>query len=279
MNPSTTPARGPRPTVGIIIRFRNSAATLPAVLAGLARQTWRPDRILGVDTGSTDASPALLREAGAQLLSWNQPYHHARVLNFALGHCPTDLVVVLSSHTVLESPTALAELVAALDDPRVACASGCWDEDPFYSDTLDRRELASKGLKFCSIYSNSMGILRRSLWEQVPFDESLPTMEDAGWALEQVARGHLCRRLPLNFSYRRGGGSRDYIFAVTTFQLAARHRLPVAWLGARATLGQLMALGARQIRRDGASGREPARILWDRLRAWAIWRWVRPVTE
>lgn len=225
-----------RPTLGIVIRFKNSAATLPEVLAALRQQTVQPDLIIGVNNHSSDTSPELFRAAGAKIIEWTQPYSHPRVLNFALHHCPTDLVVVLSSHTVLESPDAIEKLVAAMADPRTACASGKWDDDPFYSDAIDWQELQSKGLKFCSIYSNSMGILRRALWEQNPFDESLPTMEDGAWAVEQVKRGYICRRLEFAFKYRRSGQMRDFIFAMVTFRLAARQGLAVAWLGVVATV-------------------------------------------
>ena len=107
----------PRPTLGVVIRFKNSADTLPAVLEALRRQTLRPDLVLGVNNQSTDASADLFQAAGGKVIEWTQPYHHSRVLNFALRHCPTDLVLVLSSHTVLESPDALAQLVAAMADP------------------------------------------------------------------------------------------------------------------------------------------------------------------
>lgn len=225
--------------VGVLIRFRNSAATLPAVLAALKAQTIQPDLIIGIDSGSTDGSPGLLTAAGAQVLRWTGAYHHAKVLNFGLARCPAELVLILSSHTVLESPDALAQLIAAMDDPRTACASGKWDADPFYTAAIDWPELQTKGLKFCSIYSNSMGILRRALWESAPFDERLVTMEDYAWALEQVRRGHLCRRLSFAFSYQRSNTRRDYAFAAITFHLARRHGLKVVWLGAKATLRAL----------------------------------------
>lgn len=227
--------------LGVLIRFKNSAATLPAVLAALKSQTIQPDLFIGIDSGSTDGSPEILTSAGAQVIPWTGPYHHAKVLNFGLARCPAECVLVLSSHTVLESPDALAQLVAALADPRTACASGKWDADPFYSDAIEWNELQAKGLKFCSIYSNSMGILRRSLWEAVPFDENLVTMEDYAWTLDQVRRGHVCRRLPFGFSYQRSTSRRDYAFAAVTFHLARRHGLRVIWLGVKGTLRALLA--------------------------------------
>ncbi len=268
-----------RPTLGVVIRFKDSEATLPAVLEALGRQTVRPDVVVGVDNRSSDTSAEIMRAAGAKVVGWVEAYNHPRVLNFALRHCPTDLVLVLSSHTVLGASDVIEKLVAAMADPRTACASGKWDADAFYSDAIDWSELKSKGLKFCSIYSNSMGMFRRSLWEQTPFDETLPTLEDGAWALEQVRKGHICRRLDFPFTYRRGGGTRAYIFAVITFQLAHRHGLRVAWLGVAATLRHVGREAVRQLAGRGAVGLPGIGILWGRLRAWCLWRFVRPVQE
>lgn len=267
-----------RSSLGVVIRFKNSAATLPAVLAALRQQTVAPDFILGVDTQSSDGSADLLRRAGARLISWTQPYSHPRVLNFALEHCPADLVLVLSSHTTLQSPDALEKLLHAMADPRTACASGKWDDDPFYSLAIDWQELQRKGLKLGSIYSNSMGILRRSLWQAVRFDESLPTMEDYAWAVEQVRRGHLCRRVDLGFTYARTGQDRDFIFALLAFKIAAGHSLRVAWLGRTATVRLLASLLLR--RGWQSDGRKELRRHCQRLWASLIWRWCRwPASE
>ena len=268
-----------RPTIGVVIRFKNSASTLPEVLAALDRQTVQPDLIVGVNNASTDGSPELFRRPRARLIEWTGPYHHSRVLNFSLQNCPTDLVLVLSSHTVFESNTALAELVTAMADPRTACASGKWDKDPFFSDAIDWAELQKKGLKFGSIYSNSMGILRRSLWERLPFDEAMPTMEDGAGAIAQVRAGHVCRRLNFPFRYQRGGRRRDYIFALITFQLACRHGLPVAWLGVIGTVRELLRIaGLGLFDSRGASIPDHCPLL-DRLKAWATWRWVKADKE
>jgi len=269
-----------RPTLGVVIRFKNSAATLPGVIEALRRQTLRPDLILGVNNQSADASPEMLQAAGARILEWRDRYNHSRVLNFAIGQCPADLVLVLSSHTVLDSPDALERLVGAMADPRTACASCKWDDDRFYSDAIDWAELQAKGLKFGSIYSNSMGLLRRSLWQAVPFDESLPTMEDGAWAVEQLKRGHLCRRLKLDFRYQRGTTDRTFVFAALTFQLAARYGLAVTWLGPVASAKAFIrCLAARPFRGGDPAAKAEALVHRERLRAWLIGRWQRTLAE
>ena len=275
MKPNSHTPSSARPTLSVVIRFKNSAASLPAVLGALRRQTVQPDLIIGVNNQSTDASTELVEAAGGKVINWPQPYHHSRVLNFALRHCPTDIVLVLSSHTVLRSADAIQRLVAAMADPRTACASAKWDDDAFYTDAIDWQELQTKGLKFGSIYSNSMGTLRRALWEETPFDESLPTMEDSAWALDQAKRGHVVRRLRIDFDYSRCGNDRVFAFATLTFKLAARHNLRVAWLGPRRTAtGVACGLRNRLLRFPRQDQQAINLSLHgQRLWAWLTWRW------
>lgn len=248
------------PTVGVLIRFANSAQTLPAVLEALKNQTLQPNVLLGVENASSDGSRALIEAAGGRTCVWPHSYDHAKVLNFGLRHLTCDLVLILSSHTVLEAPDTLARMVEAMVDPASACVSGHWDDDPFYSDAIGWKELQAKGLKFGSIYSNSMGMIRRSLWEELPFDESLTQAEDYDWAISQAARGFACKRLRFPFSYRRSGATRDAEFAQITFQLARKHGLRVTWLGVRQSLSQL--LSSLLVRRTDSA------IHLARLRAW-----------
>jgi hypothetical protein len=275
--PAIQPATVP---LGVLIRFRNSASTLPAVLSALRAQTKQPDVVLGIDSGSTDASPGLLIDAGGHVIRWWEPYHHSRVLNFGLAQCPAERVLILSSHTVLESHDALERLDAALEDPSVACASSPWDDDPFYSNAITWSELCRKGLKLGTIYSNSFGLLRRQLWEEVPFDESLPTMEDYAWAIELVRRGHICRRVSFAFGYQRQANARDFIFTACAFRLAARHGLKVQWLGRKSSALQLLRYTLAHLSHQLSP---PDRAQWElhgaRLLASLLWRFHRPVTD
>jgi hypothetical protein len=204
-----------------------------------------------------------MHNAGAKVIEWSRPYEHSKVLNFGIRHLTTDLVLVLSSHTVLESPDAIRQLVAAFDDPLVACASARWDDDPYYSNAVTWDELLAKGLRFGSIYSNSMGMIRRSLWEELPFDERQLSSEDYAWAIAQIRRGGVCCRLDFPFSYQRNGNRRDREFAEVTFRLARRHGLSVAWLGLAGSIRWL-------VRSLFEKGKRPERVpVCERLRAWA----------
>lgn len=258
------------PSIGVVIRFKDSAATLPEVLDALRKQTRKPDLIVGVDTGATDASPTILTTAGARVVRWTEPYHHARVLNFGVRNCPTDLVLVVSSHTVLKSTDAIAKLAACLDDPNTACASGRWDDDPHHRDVITIEELRGRGMKIASIYTNSMGMFRRAFWTEAPFDESIVTMEDYAWALDQAARGRVVRRTRFDYAYLRQGKPRYFTFACIAMRLARRYGLRLAWLGARGSLAGWL----RTRSRTDPEGLDQAAMHLGRLKAWLLWRWA-----
>lgn len=268
-----------RPTLGILIRFSNSAETLPEVLSALARQTVLPDKILGIANQSRDASHRILREAGADIAEWSEPYHHSKVLNFGMSRLETDLVLVLSSHTVLESEDALAKLIACFEDPDVSCASAKWDRDSYYSDCIDWAELQRKGLRFGSIYSNSMGMVRRSAWHRTNFDESIDTSEDYAWAIERLRRGDRCARIDFRFSHLRGGATRDREFADIVFQLAYRYCLPVAWLG---PIGSIKFLSLAWLKRSRRNEWKPVKerfFSWLSAAIFMEWRQVFDLRE
>ncbi len=260
----------PLPGIGVVIRFKDSASTLPQVLEALQKQSRKPDQIVGVDTGASDGSAELITRAGGTVVRWDKPYHHSKVLNFGVAHCPRELILVVSSHTVLRSTDALEKLAACLDDPNTACASGRWDDDPHHRDVITIEELRGRGMKIGAIYTNSMGLFRRSFWQEVPFDESIVTMEDYAWALEQAARGRVIRRVRFDYAYLRQGRPRHFTFLAMALRLARRHGLRLAWLGPR---GSFMGWLRNRSRKD-AEGQQLADMHLARLRAWLTWRWA-----
>lgn len=242
--------------LAIIIRFKNSATTLPGVLLALRAQTVQPARIIGIDTGSTDGSVAMLMSEGAQIIRWENPYHHSKVLNFGMKHCTEEFVLILSSHTVLSDPSTIASMLGEMAEANTACVSGKWSQNDAWSNAITRDELKQAGLRFCSIYSNSFGMLRRELWKQCPFDESLATMEDYAWALAQLERGYTCRRIAFSFEYQRNAKPREFAFAAMTFHLAYRYGFSVKWLGVRGTIGALTSGLILKLRRKPGPLRE-----------------------
>lgn len=221
-------------TLGVVIRFRNSASTLERTLAGLAAQTRLPDLIVGVDNDSSDDSRHILEEHGATFVDWRAPYHVSRVLNHALRACNTDLVVVLSSHSVLLEHDTLARYERSFDDENVAAACHRHRGLARYSDVVDLEQVKRCGMSRGSFYSNSVGCLRRRFWEEIPFDERIDfAAEDYHWALSQLERGRVVRLLRFRHEHNRPT-TPSQIFLKTSRAVRAigrQHGLRIAYLG------------------------------------------------
>lgn len=223
-----------------LIRYKDSAKTLPDVLTGLKKQRQPVDCILAVDTGSRDGSTRILEDAGAQIVRWEEPYHHSKVLNFGLSRCATPYVLLLSSHTVMNEDSTVKRLYQSLDDPDVAACSICWDDDTYYSNAIDQAEITEKGVKFGSIYTNSLGLIRRARWVDYPFEESINGVEDYEWALHQIQAGHSVTRIKADISYQRSAHNRVFRATARVFYIANRHGLAVKWFGRKATTVELL---------------------------------------
>lgn len=60
-------------TISVVIPVKDDSAPLARCLRALALQTKRPDEIIVVDNGSTDASAAVARDAGARVIRCDRP--------------------------------------------------------------------------------------------------------------------------------------------------------------------------------------------------------------
>lgn len=82
---------------------------------------------LVVDSASTDGTDFSNLPSDWQLLCIaTADFNHGGTRNFALNHLPadTDVVVFMTQDAMLANSQAIQKLVAALDDPTVACAWG-----------------------------------------------------------------------------------------------------------------------------------------------------------
>ena len=226
-------------TTTAVIRFKNSERTLPAVLAALAQQSRPVQRILAIDTGSTDSSRDILKQYNADIITWDQPYHHAKVLNFGLAQVDTERVLVLSSHTIIDSDSGLETLHAAVDDEGVCAASLCWEGCPETTTPHSWDSVSSSGLKFGSIYSNSLGLFEYAWWKRFPFNEQLNGVEDYYWALQCLQAGAAVHQRAIPTQYCRQGHNRLIAGTARIRWISKNTGIPIRWLGTRCALQKL----------------------------------------
>ncbi len=115
--PATPPVPGAaRPLVSILIPAYNASRTIAETLHSALAQTWEPKEIIVVDDGSTDATPAILKEFESRgVRSVRQENQGAAVArNLAFSLCKGDFIQWLDADDLL-APDKIERQLAACD--------------------------------------------------------------------------------------------------------------------------------------------------------------------
>ncbi len=112
--------------VALIVPVRNGGEVWRSAAAAVRAQSRQPDRLLVVDSESTDGSDEVARTCGFEVVSIAmRDFDHGGSRQMAAEHCgDCDLLVYLTHDAVLADSEALRRLLRAFDDPQVAVAYG-----------------------------------------------------------------------------------------------------------------------------------------------------------
>lgn len=196
----------PAPNVSIVIRARNEAKGLRQVFEALEAQrcdfSWE---VIVVDNESEDETLQLCREFRARVVEISRKeFTYGRALNRGIGSARGNLILILSAHSLPVGSYFLASAVAPFADPQIAavrCIRTNADHikqwyrpiDIQYSTPEEQKE-AESGVEWTRNYPAANGcVIRRSVWEQIKYDEEIESGEDKFWASEVLNRGFKIR--------------------------------------------------------------------------------------
>lgn len=173
-------------TISVIVRFKNEAHHLEAVLRAVRAQCCSSSvEIVCVDNDSSDGSRQIAEKYADKVL-FIDDYRPGRALNAAAQESTGDYIVPLSSHAIPHCAGWLEELTAHL---RNRNALGVYGAQIYPADSrfLDKRDLDI----FCSDrartetrdsdFWNANSAFRRDDWSARRFDESVIELEDHHW--------------------------------------------------------------------------------------------------
>ncbi len=185
------------PLVSIVLRSFNEAWALRATLPALQAQNYRNWELIVFDSGSSDGSVDLIRQAApahfVQILP--HEYRPGRVLNQGMKLARGERVIFLNADATPQSADWLGPLVAALDDPQVAAVFGRQIPRPdctaaFAHDYArcfgEPRESAGWDHFFSMVSSG----LRRDVWARRGFRENMQYSEDDEYTRWCRAQGY-----------------------------------------------------------------------------------------
>jgi rhamnosyltransferase len=189
-------SHGPRASV--LIRTWNGGARLRQVVERVRAQRGVEFEVVLLDSGSTDGVATALAGGSVRCVPYSAPFTHPGSSNAAAREARGELLVFLSQDALPRDNQWLVRLEGALGDPGVAAAFSRQVPDES-TPVLEARDLGRAyppaGDSPVAL-SNAASALRRALWLEHPFDESLPLAEDLEWALWARSRGHRVRYLP-----------------------------------------------------------------------------------
>lgn len=180
----------------IIIRAYNEEKYIGRLLEGIRQQTLKDVEIILVDSGSTDGTVSVAEAFAARIVRIpSSEFTFGRSLNFGLRSATRELVVIASAHVYPVYPDWLESLLRPFEDENVALTYGQqrgpvsakYSEQQIFQQWYPDISKPNQETAFCN---NANAAIRRGLWVQNPYDETLTGLEDLAWAKGAQEHGH-----------------------------------------------------------------------------------------
>ena len=197
--------------ISIVIRTRNEASWIGRCLAALKEQDYPDVEIIVVDNESRDDTLKLVNRFDCRLLTISErDFTPGRSLNLGISAARGDLIAMLSGHCIPMHDKWLRRLAVAFTGPEIAGVYGRQEPLPDTSD-LDKRDLwTTFGLDRRVqvrdyFFHNANSMIRRDVWEAMPFSEHLSSVEDRDWAKRVLELGYKIMYEPAAIVYHFHG--------------------------------------------------------------------------
>jgi glycosyltransferase involved in cell wall biosynthesis len=177
-----------KPVCSIIIRAYNEEQHIGRLLAGINAQTVKDVQVILVDSGSTDSTVRIAQQFPVDVVTIKpEEFTFGRSLNYGIARAEADLVVMASAHVYPVYPDWLETLLAPFKDPQVAlsygkqrgCETTQFSEHQIFHQWFPEISVSRQTTPFCN---NANSAIRRALWQEHPYDEMLPALEDLAWS-------------------------------------------------------------------------------------------------
>ncbi len=190
------------PRCSIVIRAYNEEKHIGRLLSGIMQQTETDREIILVDSGSTDATVSIASQYPVRVVSIRpEEFTFGRSLNIGIEAARGELIVIASAHVYPVYPDWLEKILVPFANPQVALSYGKqrgaaatkYSEHQFFRQWFPDAPNPIQSHPFCN---NANAAIRRELWQQYPYDESLTGLEDLAWAKWAMQQGHRITYVP-----------------------------------------------------------------------------------
>jgi glycosyltransferase involved in cell wall biosynthesis len=182
--------------ISIVIRCFNEEEHIGRLLSGIMQQTIQDVEIILVDSGSTDATVSIASRYPVKILSIKpEDFSFGRSLNLGCQAAQGEFIVIPSAHVYPVYKDWLERLIAPFNDPNIALTYGKqrgngttkYSEHQVFAKWFPENSNPQQTHPFCN---NANAAIRRCLWQQFPYDESLTGLEDLDWAKKVTQLGY-----------------------------------------------------------------------------------------
>lgn len=180
--------------ISIIIRSHNEEKWIGACLESVFKQDYKDFEVILVDNESTDQTVMKAQKYPLRIISIDD-FLPGKALNLGIHEARGEFIVCLSAHCIPVNDKWLSSLLRNFEDDKVAGVYGRQEPMAFTPDADKRDMLTVFGLDRKvqirdSFFHNANSMIRRSVWEKIPFDEKTTNIEDRLWAKEVLKRGY-----------------------------------------------------------------------------------------
>lgn len=183
------------PRASLVIRCYNEREHIGRLLYGVFQQSIEDIEVILVDSGSTDGTLEVAREYPIDEVVHIDPeaFSFGRALNRGIQVAEGKFCVFASAHVYPKREDWLARLLEKFEDD-VALVYGKqrgneltkFPEKQIFRKWYPDTDRERQDTPFCN---NANCAIRRSVWEEFPYDEELPGLEDLDWAKRVTEAG------------------------------------------------------------------------------------------
>lgn len=182
----------------IVIRAYNEDKYIAKLLEGIQAQKARfPYETILVDSGSTDRTRDIARNYPVQIVQISpEDFSFGFSLNRGIQHASGQYCVFISAHCYPETENWLTNLLEPLEkNDDLALVYGKqrgnhltrFSEHQIFRKWFPDQTIESQENPFCN---NANLAIRRKLWQEQKYDESLTGLEDLDWAKKILNKGY-----------------------------------------------------------------------------------------
>lgn len=181
--------------VSIIIRGKNEEDWLGLCLRSIREQTYKNYEIIYVDNESSDSSVDIAKHYKVAKIKKIKNFLPGNAINSGIKASNGKFIVIISAHCIPIDKNWLSALVKSIKPEKIAGVYGRQLPLPSTSPD-DARDLLitfgneSRIQKNDPFFHNANSIIKKSVWNEVNFDNLITNIEDRDWAKKIFGLGY-----------------------------------------------------------------------------------------